>query len=215
MAGAIPNYIYPIVFIIKRFYKPEWDGDWRSHFGVDMVNGYPGNELKFDDRKLVGTYLRVGLHGPAAWRTFKAAGFRRRVKGSNRGLISRHRLSCLLQLAHEVPAVEGMSRKFVINCEYRLFQRPDDAVHRGLDKQTEIDLARSDNFISNFEPLTSKTAQAMVEKVTEFEQFTMPMRQTIRKCAMREMGWWCHHQFHEWWTASRVRICVICRFGRT
>ena len=46
---------------------------------------------------------------------------------------------------------EEYSYKFVKNCEYRLFQRPDDAIHRGLDKQTEADLARSDNFIVNFE----------------------------------------------------------------
>ena len=182
--ARIPNYIYPIVFIIKRFYKPEWEGDWRSHFGVDMVNGYPGNELKFDDRKLVGTYLRVGLHGPAAWRTFKVRqDFATASKVQTEDDISASVVVPTAQLAHEVPGVDGMSRKFVINCEYRLFQRPDDAVHRGLDKQTEIDMSRSDNFISNFEPLTSETARAMVEKVTEFEQFTVPMRETIRKCA--------------------------------
>jgi hypothetical protein len=182
--AKIPNYIYPIVFIIKRFCKPEWNGDWRSHFGVDMVNGYPGNELKFDDRKLVGTYLRVGLHGPAAWRTFKVRqDFATASKVQTEDDISASVVVPTSQLAHEVPAVDGMSRKFVINCEYRLFQRPDDAVHRGLDKQTELDMSRGDNFISNFEPLTSKSAQAMVEKVTEFEQFTAPMRQAIRTCA--------------------------------
>ena len=154
-----------------------------------MVNGYPGNELKFDDRKLVGTYLRVGLHGPAAWRTFKARqDFATAWKVQTEDDISASVVVPTAQLAHEVPAVDGMSRKFVVNCEYRLFQRPDDAVHRGLDKQTEIDLARSDNFISNFEPLTSETARAMVEKVTEFEEFTAPMRQMIRKCAEAGSG---------------------------
>ena len=39
---SIPNYVYPIVFIIKRFYKAEWGGNWRANFGVDMVNGLPG-----------------------------------------------------------------------------------------------------------------------------------------------------------------------------
>ena len=59
--ATIPNYVYPIVFIIKRFFKPEWGGDWRAHFGVDIVNGFPGHELKYNGRKLVGTYLRIGL----------------------------------------------------------------------------------------------------------------------------------------------------------
>jgi phosphoenolpyruvate carboxykinase (diphosphate) len=182
--ASIPNYIYPIVFIIKRFYKPEWNGDWRAHFGVDMVNGYPGNELKFDDRKLVGSYLRVGLLGPGAWRTFKVRqDFATASKIQTEDDISASVVIPAKQLAHEVPAVEGISRKFAINCEYRLFQRPDDAVHRGLDKQTELDMSRSDNFISNFEPLNIQTARAMVEKVTEFEQYTTPMRQTIRNCA--------------------------------
>ncbi|MGA3065686.1 MAG: hypothetical protein ABSF29_02445 [Tepidisphaeraceae bacterium] len=187
--ASIPNYIYPIVFIIKRFYKPEWNGDWRSHFGVDIVNGYPGNELKFEDRKLIGTYLRVGLLEPAAWRTYKVRqDFAVASKIQIEDDISASVVVPAKQLAHEVPAVRGISRKFVVNCEYRLFQRPDDAVHRGLDKQTESDMARPDNFISNFEPLTSGQAQAMVEKVTEFDQFTPPMQQIIRSCAEANKG---------------------------
>jgi hypothetical protein len=182
--ASIPNYIYPIVFIIKRFYNAEWEGDWRSHFSVDIVNGYPGNELKFDDRKLIGTYLRVGLLPPAAWRTFKVRqDFAAAAKIQTEDDISASVVVPCTQLAHEVPAARGMSRKFSVNCEYRLFQRPDDAVHRGLDKQTELDMGRPDNFISNFEPLNSAQAQAMVEKVTEFDQFTPPMRNIIQSCA--------------------------------
>ena len=187
--ASIPNYVYPIVFIIKRFYNPEWKGDWRSHFGVDIVNGYPGNELKFEDRKLIGTYLRVGLLEPAAWRTYKVRqDFAAAWKIQTEDDISASVVVPASQLVHDVPAVRGSSRKFAVNCEYRLFQRPDDAVHRGLDKQTEIDMARSDNFISNFEPLTCAQAQAMVEKVTEFDRFTAPMRNIIKSCAEAGKG---------------------------
>src|SRR5688500_12227548 len=64
--ASIPNYIYSIVFLIKRFQRPEWgedpkNVDWRRWFGVDIVNGFPGHELKVGERKAVGTYLRVGL----------------------------------------------------------------------------------------------------------------------------------------------------------
>ncbi len=37
-----------------------------------------------------------------------------------------------------------------------MFQRPDDAIHRGYDKQTEADFAQPDNFFSNYEPLPRK-----------------------------------------------------------
>jgi phosphoenolpyruvate carboxykinase (diphosphate) len=68
---SLPNYIYPIVFIIKRFYQAEWGSDWRKYFGVDIINGFAGHELKYEGRRLVGTYLRVGLTPPQAWRTYK------------------------------------------------------------------------------------------------------------------------------------------------
>jgi phosphoenolpyruvate carboxykinase (diphosphate) len=72
--------------------------------------------------------------------------------------------------------------------EYRLFQRPDDAVHRGLDKQTEADMSRADNFISNFEPLTNTVAAEMVQRVTEFDKFTRPMRTLLEAAALAENG---------------------------
>lgn len=57
---SVPQYIKELVFVVKRFYKPEWGDDWRRYFRVDTINGTPGNELKFDNRKLGTTYLRVG-----------------------------------------------------------------------------------------------------------------------------------------------------------
>jgi len=43
------------------------------------------------------------------------------------------------------------SVKLVKNCEYRLFQRPDDAVIPGYDKQAEKDMAQPGNFLANYE----------------------------------------------------------------
>jgi phosphoenolpyruvate carboxykinase (diphosphate) len=192
---SIPNYIYPIVFIIKRFYQPEWEGNWRDQFGVDIVNGFPGHELKFKGRRLVGTYLRVGLMPPQAWRTYKVRqDFAAATKVQTEDDISASVVVPANQLSNLNPAYASGSNKrgsfkFAVNCEYRLFQRPDDAVHRGLDKQTEIDMARADNFISNFEPLTAKDAAAMVERVTEFDQFTPPMQRLLRQAADAENGY--------------------------
>ncbi|MFR6031727.1 MAG: hypothetical protein ACLUKN_00235 [Bacilli bacterium] len=44
--------------------------------------------------------------------------------------------------------------KFTENCEYRLFQRPDEAIVRGYDKRAESDMSKKGIFISNYEPLT-------------------------------------------------------------
>jgi len=49
------------VFIIKRMYRPEWGDDWRNQLSTDFVNGHPGHELKLGERKLVGSYLRIGF----------------------------------------------------------------------------------------------------------------------------------------------------------
>jgi hypothetical protein len=191
---SLPSYIYPIVFIIKRFYRAEWNGDWRTHFGVDIVNGFPAHELKYRDRKLVGTYLRVGLMptqagSPQAWRTYKIRqDFAAATKIQMEDDISASVVVPVNQLAHLNPAyMQGPGKresfKFAANCEYRLFQRPDEAVHRGLDKQTEMDLARTDNFISNFEPLKPADVKLMVDRVAEFDLFTAPMRHMLRGVA--------------------------------
>ena len=67
---SVPQYVKELVFVVKRYYKPEWGDDWRDHFSVDIINGMPGNELKCDNRKLVTTYLRVGFDTDGSWRTF-------------------------------------------------------------------------------------------------------------------------------------------------
>ncbi len=152
--ASIPNHIYGMALIIKRFAKPGMELSWRDHFGVDIVNGSPGHELKLGERGLVGTYLRVGL-SEHRWRTFKlrqdfaaAAKVQREDDISVSVVLPAHRL------ADVGPGIANAeSFKFADNCEFRLFQRPDDAIHRGLDKQTELDLSRPGNFISNFQPL--------------------------------------------------------------
>ncbi len=91
---SIPSYVYAMVFIIKRFQKPEWDGRWREHFSLDIVNGSSGNELKYHDRKLVGTYLRVGLAPAGAGARSSCGRISRRRRRSKRRTTSRCRSSC-------------------------------------------------------------------------------------------------------------------------
>lgn len=68
--ASVPQYLKELVFVVKRYYKPEWGAAWRDHFSVDIINGTPANELKCDNRKLVTTYLRVGFEADGSWRTF-------------------------------------------------------------------------------------------------------------------------------------------------
>ena len=53
-----------------------------------------------------------------------------------------------------------------------LFQRPDDAIYRGYDTQTERDMSGTDLFISNYQPLTREDVRAMRDDVVAFSKFT-------------------------------------------
>jgi phosphoenolpyruvate carboxykinase (diphosphate) len=44
----------------------------------------------------------------------------------------------------------------VTNCESYLFQRPDDAIIRGYDKEAEHDMVQENTFLTNYEPLTKR-----------------------------------------------------------
>lgn len=182
--NSVPQYVKELVFVVKRYYQPEWGAKWREHFSVDIINGTPGNELKCDNRKLVTTHLRVGFDDEGAWRTFGLRkDFYPAVKIQAEDDITASVVMPRNQLAHLPEMNDAPSLKFVLNCEQRLFQRPDDAIHRGYDKQTEKDFARTDNFFSNYEPLTADTAREIMEDAIGFNQYTEPMQRVIRKVA--------------------------------
>ncbi|MDT8282137.1 MAG: hypothetical protein RQ982_04905, partial [Gammaproteobacteria bacterium] len=182
---SIPQHILALVYLIKRFYKTEWQGNWRKHFSVDEVNGYPGHELKFDGRKMITSYLRVGVRSDGTWRIYKLRqDFVAATKVQTEDDIT---ASTVIPVSY----VEGMlnerynnpSVKLVKNCERRLFQRPDDAINRGHDTQTESDLAEDGNFISNFEPLTATDASELIEDVIGFQNYSKPIQELILKAA--------------------------------
>ncbi len=183
--GTVSQKILALVFLIKRFYKQEWGNNWRTHFSVDEVNGKPGHELKYDGRKLITSYLRVGTHSDGTWRIYKLRqDFVAAIKVQTEDDISASTVvpveyvKGLINTRYSHPSI-----KLVSNCERRLFQRPDDAVNRGLDKQTEADLGGNDNFISNFEPLTGKDARELVEDSVGFQDYSEPMQKLIRQAA--------------------------------
>lgn len=192
---AIPQYIKELVFVVKRFYKPEWGNNWREHFSVDLINGKPGNELKFENRKLLANYLRVGYEQDGSWRTFALrSDFHPAAKIQAEDDITASVVvpSRLVQNLHGHSGQHAV--KFVQNCEYRLFQRPDEAIHKGYDKLTEAEFSQPGNFFSNYEPLKRRDAQVMLEDAIGFDQFTEPMQQLVRHAA--------HDSHHKFWVCS-------------
>ncbi|MEL6105182.1 MAG: hypothetical protein AAFU85_04065 [Planctomycetota bacterium] len=182
---TIPPHVYSMALIIKRF-TSDGGGDWKERFGVDIVNGSPGHELKMGERALVGTYLRIGLD-ESRWRTFKLRqDFIAAAKVQREDDISCSVVAPAAKVGKVGDALlPATSYKFIENCEYRLFQRPDDAVHRGLDKQTEWDLSRPGNFISNFQPLNTGEVQEIVDDAIEFDKFTGPMEGMLKRAIER------------------------------
>jgi hypothetical protein len=187
--GNIPQHIKELVFVVKRYSRPDWGERWREHFSVDIINGVQANELKYHNRKLLVNYLRVGFAADGAWRTF---GLRQDFHPAAKIQVEDDITASIVvppgRLAGLPPLPEGASVKFVRNVECRLFQRPDDAIHPGYDKQAESDFSKPENFFSNYEPLTPAQAAEIEENAIGFHQFTSPMQQLIREAARAKTG---------------------------
>ncbi|HEY3855065.1 MAG TPA: hypothetical protein VGO67_11770 [Verrucomicrobiae bacterium] len=187
--AAIPQYLVELLFVVKRFHKPSWKENWRDHFSVDVINGTPGNELKFEGRKLMSNFLRVGYEADGAWRVFGLRkDFHPAAKLQMEDDITASVVVPVTALSNLNADYTNPSVKFVFNTEQRLFQRPDDAIHRGYDKQTEKDLSEPGNFLSNFQPLTPDTACELVEDSIGFDTYSEPMKHLISEAAHGNRG---------------------------
>jgi phosphoenolpyruvate carboxykinase (diphosphate) len=188
---AIPPRILSLLFLIKRFYRKDWGTDLSKHLSVDIVDGAPGHQLKLNNRKMIASYLRVGFDHEKKWRTFKvrqdfiaAEKIQMEDDISASVVVPNH---CLDECHPEQRL--GLSVKLVKNCEFRLFQRPDDARIPGYDKQTEQDMAANGNFIANYEPLKGDSLAAVVEDVMTHCSFTPPMHNLLQEAYDRGEGY--------------------------
>ena len=43
--ATIPQTVRQLLITVKRYYRQDWGENWREHFSVDRINGFPGNEL--------------------------------------------------------------------------------------------------------------------------------------------------------------------------
>ncbi len=181
--------IRQLVFSVKRYYRPEWGENWMEHFTVDRINGFLGHELKYDDQKMVGNYLRVGFDPDGSWRIYKLRpDFHPAWKVQMEDDITASVVVPRARLGNLDTRYSNPSVKLVANCESLLFQRPDDAVHRGFDAQAEADLASPGTFISNFEPLSVEQVKKLVDHVAEFDKYTEPMKQLLTNFASGRDG---------------------------
>ena len=177
---GLPQTIRQIVFSVKRYYQLGGD-DWRRHFTVDRINGFLGHELKYDNQKLVCNYLRVGFDPDGSWRIHKLRpDFRPADKVQMEDDITASVVLPRESLSHLDPEYANPSVKLVENCERFLFQRPDDAIFKGVDKQAELDISSGGTFLSNYEPITLEQARALVDHVVEFDQYSDPMKQLLQ-----------------------------------
>ena len=172
----IPQHIKELVFVVKRFYTPAWGEDWRSHFSVGIINGRRGNNLRLDGDKIMVNMLRVGFDADGSWRLF---GLRHDFSPAVKVQTEDDITASVVIGGHLLGLDETRSYKLVENCEELLFQRPDDAIHRGYDKQAELDIASPGTFLSNFQPLTKADADEMRDDAVAFSKFTAPMRNLI------------------------------------
>ena len=177
---ALPNHIKALVFMVKRFYQSSWKGDWRSHFSVDIINGKPGNEIKFDNRKIRPSFLRVGFDQDRAWRVFKMRmDFMPSAKLQMEDDITASITIPANQLKHMNPEYSNSSFKFATNCEFRFFQRPDEAIYKGYDKKAETDLSSDKLFVTNYQPLTKEQVQEIKDDVMGYISYTDPVKSHI------------------------------------
>ena len=184
---SIPQRVKDLILIIKRRHSNDWTDDWEKEFSVDSINGQPANELRYKGKKLITRHLRIGFDQKNSWRLFALRkDFVPAFKILAEDDITTSTLAPLKLLENIGAGTFNQSAKFVHNCEYRLFQRPDDAIIRGFDKQTETDLARPGNFISNFQALSQSDAKKQKSHTLSFEKYTEPMSKLIESVCQNE-----------------------------
>lgn len=178
--NGIPNYIKALVFMVKRFYQESWKGNWREHFTVDLINGQPGHEINFNNRKIRPSFLRVGFAEDQSWRVFKLRmDFMPSAKIQKEDDISASVMIPAKELTYMNDEYKNPSYKFATNCEYRFFQRPDEAINKGYDKQAESDLSSNNLFVTNYSPLTKEDVQNIKEDVMGYISYTDPVKEHI------------------------------------
>ncbi|MDR1413866.1 MAG: hypothetical protein LBI56_02940 [Puniceicoccales bacterium] len=186
---TIPQYILEIVFAIKRFAKDFENEDWRQLFTVDKVNGQYGNELRYKGEKLFEHYLRVGFGHSGHRRLFS---LRADFVPSAKFQLADDITATAIVPARNIPFLPSnyahQSLKVIHNCEYRLYQRPDEAIVPGYDPGSECDMTQKNIFTCNFKPLTREAVRQMMRNRIRFEMYSDSMKKMLEAFVADENG---------------------------
>jgi phosphoenolpyruvate carboxykinase (diphosphate) len=167
---------------IKQMYRSSQEkGSWKEHLNVEIVNGRDGNALRFRHNKIIASYLRIGFNPEGKWYLHKLrSDFIPSQKIQMEDDITASITLPASKLNNLNPEYQNKSVKLVTNCENYLFQRPDEAIIRGYDKEAEADIVRENTFLTNYEPLTKEDAKNLYEDAIHFDEYTQPVKDLIK-----------------------------------
>ena len=180
---SIPAHVRTLALFIKRLYRSQQDeGSWKEYFNVEIVNGRSGNALRYKHNKIIASYVRIGFSPEGKWYLHKL----RSDFVPSQKIQMEDDISATITLPAEQlnclnPEFTNKSVKLVTNCESYLFQRPDEAVIRGYDKDAEDDIVKNNTFLTNYEPLTLADAKEIYEDSISFDQYTEPVKKLIKQ----------------------------------
>jgi hypothetical protein len=185
---SIPAHIRALALYIKRMFRTQHDvGSWKDQLNVEIVNGRNGSSLRYKHNKIIASYVRIGFNPDGKWYLHKLrSDFVPSQKIQMEDDITATITLPANQLNNLNPEYTNKSVKLVTNCESYLFQRPDEAIIRGYDKESEADIVKQNTFLTNYEPLTKADAINLCEDAISFDQYTKPVQDLITEVAQSE-----------------------------
>lgn len=174
----IPVHIRSLVLFVKRLYRQAHGVlNWKDYMSVEIINGKKGTGLRHNNTPVVGSYVRIGFNDKGNWMLNKLrSDFSPSEKIQTEDDITASITLPRTQFKNLNPEFENKSVKVLANCEAHLFQRPDEAVVRGYDKNAELDLVTNGRFLTNYELMKKTDAIALYEDTINFDKYTQPVQ---------------------------------------
>ena len=184
----IPVHIRSLVLFVKRLYRGARDNmNWKDCMSVEVINGQKGSNMKYNGTDFVGSYVRIGFNENGDWMLNKLrSDFIPSLKIQTEDDISASITLPSSQIKNLNPEYSNKSVKVTANCEAHLFQRPDEAVIRGYDKDAEKDIVSDNTFLTNYELMRKKDAIALFEDTINFDKYTKPVKELIKSIVNSE-----------------------------
>ena len=177
----IPVHIRSLVLFVKRLFRQDSNNQsWKDSMSVEFINGQKGTGLLYNNTPVVGSYVRIGFNENGNWLLNKLrSDFSASIKIQTEDDITASITIPRERLDYLSPKFQNKSVKVLANCESHLFQRPDEAIVRGYDKNAERDLVADNTFLTNYELLKKEDAIEIFEDTINFDKYTQPVKDLI------------------------------------